>query len=98
MDKQPHRAGVIRRVSTLLEILVELEIAGAQFCFELFQPFLRFWPEYLEALYIVRVKQVSTLLEILAETTAQTMCWSCCPAVSTLLEILGIVCLIVVGF
>jgi len=63
----------------------------------MFQPFLRFW--WLDDQIVVMLPNVcvSTLLEILAPPDAAGSAWRR-SAVSTLLEILGLVCLVLVGF
>ena len=65
----------------------------------MFQPFLRFWyDEAMAIVHAVDVATVSTLLEILATGTVAGQPPAVKVKVSTLLEILGLVYQVLVGF
>ncbi len=66
---------------------------------DMFQPFLRFWQKDTHMVTKCRYcGSVSTLLEILDPTEITKRRQQSLLDVSTLLEILGLVCLVVVGF
>jgi len=76
-----------KTVSTLLEILELRELSCPSVIPSSFQPFLRFWAVLRER--GIQGREVSTLLEILAQPFFQFALATCrSPQVSTLLEIL----------
>ncbi len=87
-------------VSTLLEILVAYERANREKIRKaMFQPFLRFWGAVARLLRRGHSPNVvSTLLEILVEYIQKFGLPLVEGWVSTLLEILRLLCLVVVGF